>query len=318
MADEPNRAPDDFVLPFQIESSGARGRIVRMGPAITSVLGKHDYPEPVSRLLGEAMTLTAMLGAALKFDGKFILQTNSDGPVSFLVAHYHAPGNIRGYASFDKDAFEAVGDEAAEESQTRLFGNGHLAMTIDQGPDMDRYQGVVPLEGNNLSEAADLYFRQSEQLPTFIRIAVARHYEAGKDDEPGSWTWRAGGLMVQKLTEEGGTLKTNGHDADDAWTRAYLLASTVEDHELLDPMLEPERLLYRLFHEERVRAFDATNVTAFCQCSRERVEQMLASFTQADIEDMAEEGRVKVKCEFCNTLYDLSMDDVLRINATVQ
>jgi molecular chaperone Hsp33 len=318
MADELNRAPDDFVLPFQIESSGARGRIVRMGPAITSVLGKHDYPEPVSRLLGEAMTLTAMLGAALKFDGKFILQTNSDGPVSFLVAHYHAPGNIRGYASYDKDAFEAAEAEGGEESQTPLFGNGHLAMTIDQGPDMERYQGVVPLEGSNLSEAADLYFRQSEQLPTFIRIAVARHYEAGKDDEPGSWSWRAGGLMVQKLTEEGGTLKTNGHDADDAWTRAYMLASTVEDHELLDPMLEPERLLYRLFHEERVRAFDATTVSAFCQCSRERVEQMLASFTQDDIEDMAEDGRVKVKCEFCNTLYDLGLDDVLRINATVQ
>ena len=163
-----------------------------------------------------------MLGAALKIDGKFILQTRSEGPVSFLVAHYYAPGNIRGYASFDQAAFEAVPDAQLAEG-AKLLGDGHLAMTIDQGPDMERYQGIVPLEGGNISEAADLYFRQSEQLPTFIKIAIARQYEAGKDDNPGSWSWRAGGLMVQKLTEEGGGARhTNGHDAEDAWTRAQI------------------------------------------------------------------------------------------------
>jgi molecular chaperone Hsp33 len=316
MPDQINRTPDDFVLPFQIESSGARGRLVRMGPAISTILGQHDYPEAVSNLLGEAMTLTAMLGASLKFDGKFILQTSSEGPVSFLVAHYYAPGNIRGYASYDESAVDAVTGGGQE--QARLLGQGHLAMTIDQGPEMDRYQGVVPLEGANLSEAADLYFRQSEQLPTFIKIAIARHYEAGKDDQPGSWSWRAGGLMVQKLTGEGGTPRTNGHDEDDAWTRARLLAATVEDHELLDPLLAPERLLYRLFHEERVRAFDATALSAFCQCSRERVEQMLASFTQDDIADMVEDGRVKVTCEFCNSRYEFAAAELLGKNTTLQ
>lgn len=306
MADEIIRPADDFVLPFQIESSGARGRLVRLGPAIDSVLTKHDYPEPVSKLLGEALALTAMLGAALKFDGKFILQTSSDGPVNFLVAHYYAPGEIRGYASHDEEAF------SPEAQAVKVLGSGHLAMTIDQGPETDRYQGVVPLEGDTLSEAADLYFRQSEQLPTFIKIAVARHYEAG------TWSWRAGGLMVQRLTEEGGTPKDNGHDLEDAWRRAHLLAATVEDHELLDPTLAPERLLYRLFHEERVRAFDATPISAFCQCSRERVEQMLASFSAEDVIDMAEQGRVKVTCEFCRSEYDLDVNEVLRIGATVQ
>lgn len=316
MADQINRASDDFVLPFQIESSGARGRLVRMGPAISAVLGKHDYPEPVSNLLGEAMTLTAMLGASLKFDGKFILQTNSEGPVSFLVAHYYAPGNIRGYASYDESAVDAIAGSASEQAQ--LLGQGHLAMTIDQGPEMERYQGVVPLEGSNLSEAADLYFRQSEQLPTFIKIAIARHYEGGREDQSGSWSWRAGGLMVQKLTDEGGAARTNGHDLDDAWTRAKLLAATVEDHELLDPTLEPERLLYRLFHEERVRAFDTTPLSAFCQCSRERVEQMLASFSDADIADMTDDGMVKVTCEFCNSQYDFAADELLGKIATLQ
>lgn len=316
MADEFNCSDDDFVLPFQIESSGARGRLVRMGPAITSVLGQHDYPEPVSSLLGEAMTLTAMLGAALKFDGKFILQTSSQGPVSFLVAHYYAPGNIRGYASYDETAVkDAAGGDA---DHAKLLGDGHLAMTIDQGPDMERYQGVVPLEGNNLSEVADLYFRQSEQLPTFIKIAIARHYEGGRDNQPGAWSWRAGGLMVQKLTEEGGASRTNGHDADDAWTRAHLLASTVEDHELLDPMLAPERLLYRLFHEERVRAFDATPISSFCQCSSERVEQMLASFPPQDIDDMADDGQIEVTCEFCNSKYRFDAAEIVKKSSAIQ
>jgi molecular chaperone Hsp33 len=313
MAEEISRTQDDYVLPFQIESSGARGRLVRMGPAITTILSQHAYPEPVSNLLGEAMTLTAMLGAALKIDGKFILQTRSEGPVTFLVAHYYAPGNIRGYASFDEAAFE----EAAQGGE-KLLGDGHLAMTIDQGPDMERYQGIVPLAGGNISEAADLYFRQSEQLPTFIKIAIARQYEAGKGDNPGSWSWRAGGLMVQRLTNEGGSRQTNGHDADDAWTRAQLLAATVEDHELLDPMLEPERLLYRLFHEERVRAFDATSISAFCQCSHERVEQMLASFSPEEIEEMAEEGRVQVTCEFCNSRYDFAAAELAAKASPIQ
>jgi molecular chaperone Hsp33 len=303
MADHPTRTPDDYVFPFQIESSGAKGRLVRMGPAISAILGKHDYPEAVSAILGEAMTLTAMLGASLKFDGKFILQTSSQGPISFLVAHYYAPGNIRGYASYDEAAFEA-GASGAQARGGALLGDGHLAMTIDQGPEMERYQGIVPLEGGTLSEAADLYFRQSEQLPTFIKIAIARQYEGGKADKPGSWSWRAGGLMVQKLTGEGGAARANGHDAEDAWTRARLLAGTVEDHELLDPALEPERLLYRLFHEEQVRAYRAMPITAFCQCSRERVEQMLESFSREDIDDMIEDGKVKVTCQFCNTRYD--------------
>lgn len=308
MADERSPTPDDYVLPFQIESSGARGRLVRMGPAISAILGQHDYPEAVSAVLGEAMTLTAMLGAALKFDGKFILQTSSQGPINFLVAHYYAPGNIRGYASFDEAAFE---DEtsARPAGSAALLGEGHLAMTIDQGPETERYQGIVPLEGGTISEAADLYFRQSEQLPTFIKIAIARHYEGGRN-KPGSWSWRAGGLMVQKLTGEGGAARSNGHDAEDAWTRARLLAATVEDHELLDPMLEPERLLYRLFHEEQVRAFDAKPISAFCQCSRERVEQMLTTFSQEDLDDMTDQGRVQVTCQFCNARYDFDANAI--------
>jgi molecular chaperone Hsp33 len=289
------------------------GRLVRLGPALTTILAQHDYPEPISELLGEALTLTAMLGAALKTDGKFILQTRSDGPVSFLVAQYAAPGSLRGYASFDADAIAALGTSG--QSKTSLLGKGHLAMTIDPGPDMERYQGVVPLESGNLTAAADAYFRQSVQLPTFIKIAVARHYEAARSDAPAGWSWRSGGLMVQRLSQEGGvgdhaTAGSNGHTEDDDWTRAQLLAATVEDHELVDPTLAPERLLYRLFHEEQVRAFRSIPLAAFCQCSRERVEQMLAGFTPSEIADMAQDdGQIRVTCEFCNKHYNFAARD---------
>jgi molecular chaperone Hsp33 len=307
---------DDSVLPFQIESSGAMGRLVRLGPALTSILGQHAYPEPISELLGEALTLTAILGAALKTDGKFILQTRSDGPVSFLVAQYNAPGSLRGYASFDAEAIAALGEHGL--SKSNLLGKGHLAMTIDPGPDMERYQGVVPLDGDNLSAAADVYFRQSVQLPTFIKIAVARHYEAARGDVPAGWSWRAGGLMVQKLSQEGGIAEPtssegNGHAEDEDWTRAQLLAATVEDHELVDPTLAPERLLYRLFHEEQVRAFRKMPLAAFCQCSRERVEQMLAGFTPSEIADMTQDdGHIRVTCEFCNRHYDFEASDFIQ------
>ena len=244
-------AGNDYVLPFQLEASGARGRLIRLGPVVDEILTKHAYPEQVLLLLGEAVTLTAMLGAALKFDGKFILQTQSEGPVSFLVVHYSSPGHVRGYASYNRD--DIAGSMNGADAPKPLLGDGHLAMTIDPGAGMERYQGIVGLAGNTLVDAAHEYFDQSEQIPTFIRIAVARQFTAGEGANPGKWTWRAGGLMVQKLTREGGRQESDdysqpeaGNVDDDGWRRAQALAATVEDHELLDPTLSPDRLLYRL------------------------------------------------------------------------
>jgi molecular chaperone Hsp33 len=299
---------NDYVLPFQLEASGARGRLIRLGPVVDEILNRHAYPEQVLRLLGEAVTLTAMLGAALKIDGKFILQTQSNGPVSFLVVHYSSPGHVRGYASYNQESVaSSVNGEGASKP---LLGDGHLAMTIDPGASMERYQGIVALAGDTLVEAAHEYFAQSEQIPTFIRIAVARHYTAGDGAKPGQWSWRAGGLMVQKLTREGGRTQADDLSSpaadsadDDGWRRAQALASTVEDHELLDPTLSPERLLYRLFHEEEVRAFDPAPLDAQCNCSRERVGYMLDQFSAEELDGMAEDDVITVTCEFCNTHY---------------
>lgn len=309
---------ENYVLPFHLEAASARGRLVRMGPAIDAILSLHDYPEPISALLGEATALTALLGSALKFKGKLILQTNCDGPVTFLVVHYDEPGAVRGYVRFDPDLLKAVAGKKTSLGQAALLGEGHLAMTIDPGPGKERYQGVVAMANTTLTEAALGYFAQSEQIPTFLKIAVARQYVGGglaKPNgrsggvKPGVWKWRAGGLIVQKLpSEDQGGLDAN---AEEDWRRAEALASTVEDHELLDPTLPADRLLYRLFHEERVRAFKARPLEARCQCSRERVTELLRSFTREEVEDMVEDGEITVTCEFCSTSYSFPPEEFL-------
>lgn len=299
---------DDVVVPFRTEASQISGRLVRLGPVADTILSRHDYPDPVSEVLGEALALTALLGSQLKFTGKLILQTRSDGALGFFVTNYQSPGALRGYASYGDEAIaEAVANGTARDHGA-LLGHGHLALTIDQGRNMDRYQGIVPLTGAPLSDAALVYFRQSEQLPTFIRLVVAQVQIPGTD---GLWHWRAGGLMVQHVSPEGGRPPPENApddyllgDDDDNWQRVRLLAQTVEDHELIDPTLSPERLLYRLFHEEGVRVFDDIPLEAYCQCSQDRVTALLQTFGQDELAEMRRpDGDIGVTCEFCGTEY---------------
>ena len=286
-----------------------------MGSVVDTILDRHDYPEPVARILGEALTLAAMLGAALKFQSKLILQTKTDGPVDFIVVDFVAPGALRGYASFDeKRVIEWSGRDSADEGA--LLGKGHMAMTIDPGRDMSRYQGVVALDNYRLVDAAHTYFRQSEQLPTFAKVAIAKHYSAGLEGGR-KWLWRAGGLIVQNLAQQGGIDEEDaevqvareeegllfGEDSDD-WERVRLLASTVADHELIDPVLPAERLLYRLFHDEGIRTFDSYQMEARCQCSRARIENIVGQFSDDELNGMRDgQGNVVVTCEFCNMSY---------------
>src|SRR3954449_933617 len=261
----PVRAPssvpvDDAVLPFEVSSLDLRGRLTRMGPALDDILTKHDYPAPVGKLLGEAIVLTTLLGSSLKFDGRFILQTQTDGPVSFLIVDFQAPDRLRAYARFDAARLAPGLDSGG------LLGRGHLAMTIDQGADMSRYQGLVALEGGSLEDAAHEYFLRSEQIPTRVRLAVGEEFRGG---EGGKHRWRAGGILLQflpKAPERARQPDLNPGDApegtqahtlaqDDAWVEGQSLIGTVEDVELIDPDLSGERLLYRLFHERGVRVF---------------------------------------------------------------
>jgi molecular chaperone Hsp33 len=310
---------DDLVLPFRTVKSDVIGRVVRLGTAIDTVLSGHSYPEPVSYALGEALVLTAMLGSALKTQGKFILQTKTDGALDFLVADYVSPGNVRGYANYDKkDA--ALAKVQGRGDQGALLGSGHVAMTIDPTGDKNTYQGIVAIEREPLVQVAHTYFRQSEQLPTFIRLAVARHYGPAGPQLAPAWRWRAGGLLIQKLPRAGGKrspLSDEARDAslegedDEDWNRTRHLAATVEDHEMLDPTLSPERLLYRLFHEEGVRVTPSTPVAAVCRCSRERIQMFLERFGPDELADMREaDGAITVTCEFCSRKYRFGAGEI--------
>ena len=311
------RPRDDLVMPFATRDTGVSGRLVRLGASVDTILRSHTYAEPVSAALGEALVLAALLGSSLKFDGQLILQTKTDGPLGMLVADYVVPGHLRGYASTDATRLAAATEAPATriELQRRLLGQGYLAMTIDPGGDMDRYQGIVPLDRTTLIEAAHTYFRQSEQLPTLIRLAVARNFVDG------AWAWRAGGLMIQKIARGGG-LPSRAHATDEArdaslageddedWTRIKLLAATVEDHELTDPTLDPHRLLHRLFHEEGVTARTPTPLLAQCRCSRERLLGYLQGFDAAALADLRDDnGRLVATCEFCARVYTYGAED---------
>jgi molecular chaperone Hsp33 len=322
----PSRAPsatptDDSVMPFEVAKLDLRGRVVRLGPAVDQILESHAYPPPVAKLLGEAVVLTVMLGSALKINGRFILQTQTGGPVRMLVVDFTAPGKVRACARFDKQrVVQAIA--AGEASAGALLGHGHLAMTIDQGPDMSRYQGLVALEGGSLEDAAHEYFRRSEQIPTRVRIAVAEELLQAKGGA--SHRWRAGGIMLQFLPKaperarladfdpgdvpEG--MQPHTVEEDDAWVEGRSLVSTVEDIELIDPALSSERLVYRLFHEPGVRVFRSSDVRAECSCSRETVEAMLKSFSQDDRDHMVEDGKISVTCEFCSANYTFAPDEV--------
>lgn len=306
----------DEVVPFQVEALDARGRAVLLGPALDAILARHDYPEPVARLLGEMVVLGVLLGTSLKFNGKFIVQAQTDGPVSLLVVDFTTPDAIRAYARFDDDAVqEAIRSDATRPEQ--LLGKGILGLTVDQGEYMSRYQGIVQLDGTSLEDIARNYFRQSEQIPTEIRLAVG-HLTAREGDGNTANHWRAGGLIAQFLPVSEDRMRhadLHPGDApegfemphlsdDDAWAELKALVGTIEDSELVDAEVGMHRLLFRLFHERGVRVFEGQKVVDRCSCSREKVAGVLTSLSSQERAESLENGKITVTCEFCSTHYE--------------
>jgi molecular chaperone Hsp33 len=272
---EPPQPPfADLVQPFLLEVPGLRGRLVRMGPLVDTVISRHDYPEPVAALLGELLALAGALSSLLKFEGVFTVQTKSDGPVGLMVADLTKAGELRGYAEVDRARLDALLAVAGDEvpGAAALLGEGHIAFTVDRGPQGDRYQGIVELVGGNLADYLQHYFRQSEQLKTALKLA------AGRVDG----SWRSGGLLLQQIP--------------------VLMASRTEQ-ELLDPALPANDLLYRLFHDERVRVFEPRPLVSGCRCSQARIEQVLRTLPRDEVETMTVAGEVVMTCQFCNSDY---------------
>lgn len=293
----------DIQLSFLIDSGAARGRLTRLGPEFENILG--HYPPLVAYLLGETMALAAGLAGGLKYTGVFTLQVQGDGPVSLLVADVTSEGNIRGYARYDELRLTAA---EADPTVPHLLGQGYLAFTVDQGPDTDRYQGIVELDGATLGECAQNYFRSSEQIASAIMLSAQ-----GPRDGHG---WRAGCLILQRMPLASGPGRDND-EADEAWRRAVILLASTRAEELLDPTLAPERLLFRLYHDDQLKLLDAKMLNARCRCSAERVAVTLRSFPRTDIEDLRDEhGQVVVTCEFCHAAYRFDEADLDRLYAS--
>ena len=288
------RPADDLVAAFAIEDHPARGRLVRLGPVVDQILSRHDYPEAVANLLGEACALAALVGASLKFEGRLIVQAQGDGPVAYVVADYDTSGALRGYCRFDAERVAAASTGFARPGARTLLGEGLFVMTLDPADMHDRQQGIVAIEGETLALCAEQYFGQSEQTPTRVRLAVAE-----LQDGPGR-AWRAGGAILQNIASD----DARG-DTADAWDHVRALFDTLGEDELVDPAVTPEILLHRLFHEDGVRLFPAKPLAARCRCDEARILNMLRTFPPDDRADMLEDGRIVVTCEYCSRRYEI-------------
>jgi molecular chaperone Hsp33 len=294
--------PGDFILPFDIAKAGVRGRFVRLDDASALALDAHQLPEAAARLAGEGLALAALLGSALKLDGRLTVQTKSSGPLDLLTADYYGADEgkergVRGYARLDADRFGALD----EPDFAKLTGEGALAITIEPKRGGQTYQGIVSLSPEGLAASAETYFAQSEQLPTVIRLAAAPLFVAGEKTP----RWRAAGLMLQMTPEA----SKAGAAGEDDWNRLSLLARTVEDLELVDTALAPETVLWRLFHEDEVRVQPAEKVAFRCDCDAGRIVGVLKSYAPEERKGLADpDGIIRARCEFCGTTHEIGPD----------
>lgn len=287
----------DQICNFSITERDARGRLVRLNRSVGDVLAKHRYPEPIKHLLAEALALAALMGSLQKELGsQFTMQaqTNS-GPVRLLVVDFKA-GELRGYADFDRDKVSNVG---ANPSLSRLFGDGFLAITFETGSGQ-RYQGVVPLEGDSLSQACELYFSQSEQIPTIVRL--------------GSYITAdncfVGGLLVQYLPKgEVGRDRLHARMEHPDWNHISVLSGSMSHAELIDPTLSMEALVWRLFHEEeKVLTEKGHELKKGCRCTKKHYERIISQFPSSEKDQMRNEnGKIVVDCSFCSKQFLLGL-----------
>jgi molecular chaperone Hsp33 len=287
----------DFVLPFDLPDVGLRGRILRLDAVSTRALAAHPLPEAGQRVLAEALGLSALLGSALRFEGRLSVQTKGGGPLNLLVTDFFAGGGLRGYARVDETQFAASGRSG---DFATLVGQGALAITIEPKKGALPYQGLVPLSPDGLAASAETYFAQSEQLPTMLKLAAGPIYRSGEGRG-----WRAGAFMVQAVPGA----RIGEVKASDDWRRVALFMQTLEDIELLDTAVAAESVLWRLFHEDEVRVHPSQKLHFQCSCEAERVRAVLNSYPIGELKELPDpDGIIRTRCEFCGTVYEFPLE----------
>lgn len=288
----------DRVLAFTIPDMHARGRVVRLGPVLDTVLSAHEYPTAIRHLLAEALVVSALIGALLKdSDGQLTMQAQSDGGIVELLVCDYRQGELRGYVRHDAERLATLGKFPSLQA---LFGGGYLAITFDLATTGQRYQGIVPLEGASLAEACQSYFAQSEQVPTLIRTGVRWDGEHAV----------AAGLLMQHLPEgEEGRARLHVLMDHPEWEHVATLAGSVRQDELVDPSLSMEALVWRLFHDEReVRVEPLTPLSRGCRCSEAHYASVLSRFPEDErVEMRGDDGLVSVDCAFCSKIFKISV-----------
>jgi molecular chaperone Hsp33 len=285
----------DFVLPFDLAPLGVRGRLVRLSDVSAQALTAHKLPEAAARVAAETLTLSALLGSALKLDGRMTVQTRSDGPLDLIASDYYGaredrPAGVRGYARVDEGCAAPLGNAP---KFVDLAGAGSLGITIEPRLGGETYQGIVELSPEGIAASAQTYFAQSEQLPTAIKLSAAPVFEPGKPVR-----WRSGGIMLQRTAEAAKT--------DDDWERLKMFIATVEDFELVDTALKAEDLLWRLFHEDEIRVLPFEPLAFRCDCSADRITGVLKGYTPEDRAKLADpDGVIRARCEFCGKGHEI-------------
>lgn len=277
----------DYLVPFLLNESPVRGRVVRLGASVDAIIRRHAYPDVVSRMLAEVLVLASMLASNLKQNGILTIQLQSKSAISLLVVDAAYGGALRGYAQFNE---AALPKHIA--SLDAFFADGYLAITFDSGEgEGGRYQGIVPLEGASLTQALQSYFRQSQQLLAQFHIAVGTHNGA----------WGAGGIYIEQMPE---AAQASGESEE--WREAAILLATVKDDELLDAELPHTDLLHRLFHEKGVWAYEPQPLRDQCRCSEEKLRGVLSGMPASERADMVEDGQISATCQFCSQTYHFS------------
>lgn len=305
-----NSTYSDFIQPFLIDHSSIRGRFVRVSKVLDTILGAHNYPLPVSLHLAEQIVIACMLSATLDKEGILTVQAKGDGAVRFIIVDVLAGGIIRGYAEVDEEKLKKVIGRSKTKKRTisEIFGKGYLAVTLDEGKSRERYQGIVELQGESLSDAFRGYFMQSQQGEISVNVDVRAPDKNNKH-------WLGGGVIIERMPLDGGKeSELTKEEQDETWERTKIFMQTLKSKEMLDQNITPQNLLYRLFNEDGVWVYKLQEIKAGCRCSRERIKSVLKSIPKEELLSTLDKGKMSVSCQFCNKSEVFTREDINRLN----